>query len=172
MSKKDRIILTGFMGTGKTAVGEVLALRLGRPFLDTDQMVEKETGATIPEIFDKKGEDFFREIEKKMVKKALSEDKVVVATGGGAVLDPENLALMKEKGILIALSSSPEIISERLTQFEARPLLKGKDRLERIRQLFSKRSPFYEQADHIIDTSGKKIEEAVEEIVKLLNINA
>jgi shikimate kinase len=172
MSKKDRIILTGFMGTGKTAVGEVLALRLGLPFRDTDQMVEKETGLTIPEIFDKKGEDFFREIEKKMVKKALSDEKVVVATGGGAVLDPENLTLMKEKGILIALSSSPEIISSRLTQFENRPLLKGKDRLERIRQLFSKRSPFYEQADHIIDTSGKKIEEAVEEIMKILGTNA
>src|SRR3989338_11106644 len=103
MKQPLRVILTGFMGTGKTAVAEALAKRLGYQFLDTDLMVEEETGKTITDIFEKEGESAFRVYEKKMIRKALEKEKVVVATGGGAVVDPDNLKLMKERGVVIGL---------------------------------------------------------------------
>ncbi len=172
--KESRIILTGFMGTGKTAVGEALAAKLHFSFLDTDLMVEEETGKKIPEIFEKEGEEAFREREKKMVRKALDKEKVVVATGGGAVMDPENLSLFKEKGILIALSASPETLYERVRQLQNRPLLNDKDKDQlraTIKNLLSRRSPYYRQADLFIDTTGKTIEETVGEILKNLHAN-
>ncbi len=175
---KARIILTGFMGTGKTAVGEQLAKKLGCPFLDTDVMVEETTGKSIPEIFEKQGEPAFRELEKKMLKKALEREPIVISTGGGAVMDADNRALMKEKGFIVALSASPEVILERVSQVDNRPVLKmankeGKknqqEKLDKIKNLLSKRSPFYREADRIVDTTSKKIEETVAEILKLVN---
>ncbi|MBI2082337.1 MAG: shikimate kinase [Deltaproteobacteria bacterium] len=169
--KPTRIILTGFMGTGKTVVGKALAEFLEYEFLDTDQMIEEETGKKIREIFEKEGEPAFRQTEKKMIRKALARDTVVIATGGGAVIDPENLEFMKQKGILIALTTSPEEIYERLKKLEDRPLLKGEDRMEKIKKLLSRRSPYYQQADQIIDCKGKGIREIVEIILKRLNEN-
>lgn len=169
--KHKRIILTGFMGTGKTAVGEALAKRLGYQFLDTDLMVEEETGKTITEIFENEGEAAFRVYEKKMVKKALEKERVVVATGGGAVADAENLKLMKEVGIVIGLAASPDSILKRITSMQTRPLLKTKDQLRKIKSLLSERSPYYREADKIIDTTSRSIEETVGEIVKALNGN-
>jgi shikimate kinase len=170
--KHLRVILTGFMGTGKTAVGEKLAKRLGYEFLDTDLMVEDETGKTITEIFEKEGEAAFRGWEKKMVKKALQKEKVVIATGGGAIVDSENLKLMKGNGIVIALSASAEAILQRVSSMETRPLLRSplasKDQLKKIESLLSHRSPYYRQADKIVDTTMKRLEETVEEILKAL----
>lgn len=166
--KHSRIILTGFMGTGKTAVGEKLAQRLGYEFLDTDLMVEVDTGKTITEIFEKEGEPAFRVYEKKMVRKALEHERVVVATGGGAILDPDNLKLMKEKGVVIGLSASPEAILQRVASMETRPLLRTKDQLKKIEGLLSHRSPYYRQADKVVDTTMKRLHETVEEILKAL----
>ncbi|QQR79306.1 MAG: shikimate kinase [Deltaproteobacteria bacterium] len=175
---KKPIILTGFMGTGKTAVGEQLSQKLGCPFLDTDVMVEKATGKTIPEIFEKQGEPAFRELEKKMLKKALENEMIVISTGGGAVMDSDNRTLMKEKGFIIALSASPEVILERVSQVDNRPMLKMADKegkkdqqekLEKIKNLLSKRSPFYREANKIVDTTSKKIEETVAEILKIVS---
>lgn len=170
-SAPSRIILTGFMGTGKTAVGEELAKRLGYTFLDTDLMVEKDQKKSISEIFEKEGEEIFRGYEKRMVKKALDQEKVVLATGGGAVADPENLKLMKERGILIGLAASPEVILERVSRMGSRPLLKTKDQLETIKNLLSKRSPYYREAQHVVDTGGKGVSQTVEEILKILHGN-
>lgn len=172
--KHLRIILTGFMGTGKTAVGEKLAKKLKYNFLDTDLMIEKETGKSIPEIFEKDGEPTFRVYEKNMIKKALEKDKVVIATGGGAIVDPENLKLMKGRGIVIGLSASPESILQRVSQMENRPLLQTKDlkeKLKKIQTLLSHRSPYYRKADKIIDTTMKDLDETVMEIFKALNGN-
>lgn len=166
--KHLRVILTGFMGTGKTAVGEKLAKRLGFQFLDTDLMVEEVTGKSITELFEEDGELAFRDWEKKMVKKALEKDKVVIATGGGAIVDPENLKLMKDKGIVIGLSASPEAILQRVAGMETRPLLRSKDQLKKIEALLSHRSPYYRKADKIVDTTMKRLEETVEEILKAL----
>ena len=170
--KSERVILTGFMGTGKTAVAHALAKRLHSQFLDTDLMVEETVGKTIGEIFVKEGEDAFRAYEKQMVRKALERDeKVVVSTGGGAIVDPENLKLMKEKGIVIGLSASPEEIMKRVERMDVRPLLKTKDTLKKIKELLSHRSPYYRKADTIIDTTARPVEETVEKIVNFLNAN-
>ncbi len=156
------------MGTGKTAVGETLAGRLGFQFLDTDLMVEKDTGKTISEIFEKEGEAVFRGYEKKMLKKALEREKVILATGGGAIVDQENLKLMKEKGVVIGLVASAEAILERIAKMDTRPLLKTKDQMKKIRELLSERSPYYREADKIIDTTSKTIDKTVDEIIKAL----
>jgi shikimate kinase len=169
--KHTRVILTGFMGTGKTAVGERLAKRLGYQFLDTDLMVEAETGKSITDIFEKEGESAFRGYEKKMVRKAMDQEKVVIATGGGAIVDPDNLKLMKEKGIVIGLSASPEAILQRVASMETRPLLRSKDQLKKIESLLSHRSPYYRQADNIIDTTMKRLDETVDEILTVLHGN-
>lgn len=166
--KHSRIILTGFMGTGKTAVGELLAKKLKFEFFDTDLMVEKETGKSITEIFEKEGEPAFRAHEKQMVKKALDREGVVVSTGGGAIVDPENLKLMKEKGFIIGLSASPEAILQRISNMDTRPLLRSKDQLKKIENLLSHRSPYYRQADKIVDTTMKRIEQTVDEILNVL----
>ena len=166
--QRGRIILTGFMGTGKTAVGQLLARELKRKFVDTDRLIEEEQGKSITEIFEKQGEEAFRGYEKKMIQKAMEEKQVVVATGGGAVLDSDNLKLMKEKGILIALSASAEVIFERVSKLGDRPLLRTKDQLETIRNLVSRRSPYYSQADFIVDTNKKSVEQTVEELLKIL----
>jgi shikimate kinase len=169
MKHHKRIVLTGFMGTGKTAVGEALAKKLGYEFLDTDLMIEQETGKTITDIFEKEGEVAFREYEKNMVKKAMAKEKVVIATGGGAVTDPGNLKLMKEKGIVIGLSASADTILQRVSSMDTRPLLKSKDQLKKIQNLLSERSPYYREADEIVDTTSKPISETIEEIIKALN---
>ena len=168
---RTRIILTGFMGTGKTAVGQALAQKLKYDFLDTDLMVEAETGKSITEIFEKEGETVFRDHERKMVKRALEKDNVVVATGGGAVLDEQNLSLAKEKGVLIALSAPPDVILERIKNLQTRPLLKERSQWETIQNLLSRRSPYYRKADFIIETAGRKIDETVDEILKILHEN-
>lgn len=169
--RHKRVILTGFMGTGKTAVGEALAKSLGYKFLDTDLMVEEEVGRSITEIFEKEGEAAFRTYEKKMVHKALTRENIVVATGGGAVLDPENLKLMKENGIVVGLAASPEMILQRISKMDTRPLLKTEDQLKKIKGLLSERSPYYREADKIVDTTSKPIQTTVEEILTLLNGN-
>src|SRR3989338_587294 len=170
--KHSRIVLTGFMATGKTAVGEKLAKKLKYDFLDTDLMVEEETGMSIRQIFEKEGEPTFRAYEKKMVKKAMERDKVVVATGGGAIVDPDNLKLMKARGIVIGLSASPESIMRRVSQMDTRPLLQTKDtkdQLKKIEALLSHRSPYYRKADKIVDTTMKQLDETVTEILKALH---
>lgn len=160
------------MGTGKTAVGTVLADRLGYLFLDTDMMIEKETGKRISEIFEKEGETAFRVYEKKMVKKALDKEKVVISMGGGAVIDSENLSLMKQKGFVIGLSASPEAIFQRISSSEDRPLLNSKDAMKKIKNLLSHRSAYYREADCIIDTTSQLIEQTVEKILKVLHENS
>ena|SRR5579885_1332786 len=169
MAEHKRVILTGFMGTGKTAVGELLAKKLKFEFLDTDLMVEQEVGKTITEIFEKEGEPVFRHYEKQMVKKALESENVVVSTGGGAIVDPDNLKLMKERGFIIGLSASPEAILQRVSNMDTRPMLRSKDQLKRIESLLSRRSPYYRQADKIVDTTMKRIDQTVEEILKALH---
>ncbi len=171
--KHSRIILTGFMGTGKTAVAKGLAEKLDYDFLDTDEMVEVETGKSITQIFEAEGEAGFRTYEKRMLKRALERDQIVIATGGGAVIDADNRKLMKEKSFVIALSASPEMILERVSSVNQRPLLdeKDKDRLKRIKEMISHRSPFYAQANRIIDTTVHSVPEIVESISKILHDN-
>lgn len=149
------IVLVGFMGTGKTSVGKVLGQRLKRPVMDIDRMIEEREGRKIAEIFEKEGEVHFRALEKEAVREAAASQGAVLTTGGGAVVDPENLARLKETGILVCLAASAETIYSRVKNSKHRPLLKEGDVLGEIKRLLEARAPFYAQADYTLQTDGQ-----------------
>ncbi len=117
------IVLTGFMGTGKSIVAKKLAQKLGMGYVDTDKIIEDREGREIRKIFEEKGEDYFREIETKIIKQVSSLNNYVIATGGGVVLKEENIKALRKKGVIIYLSANPEIILKRTDKNEERPLL-------------------------------------------------
>lgn len=161
------IVLTGFMGTGKNAIGKRLAQELNLKFVDTDTIIEDEEGTTISEIFEKKGEEYFRKREKEVVKKVAQEESQVISTGGGVVLDEENVSHLRRNGFIICLWASPEVIEERTREETHRPLLEGEDRKKKIRELLAYRKTFYHKnADYMVDTSRLSVEEAVIKIQK------
>ena len=162
------IILIGFMGTGKSAVGKILAKKAGFAFVDLDKLIEKEAGIKIPAIFEQYGEAYFRNLEKKAILSLKTMSKAVVSTGGGAVLDPHNMAAMKEAGLVIALDADMYTLWKRLRSSTNRPLLKAPDPKNRIKELYNTRRPFYSQAHHIVDTSGKTVKDVAQEILNLL----
>ena len=152
---KDNLILIGFMGTGKTSLGKLLANRLGRGFVDLDQKIERDAGMTIPKIFELHGEKYFRELEKKAVREVSERKNLVIATGGGTVKDAENVRLLKNSGVIICLTTEPEEIFRRTERRGERPLLdKNDQRLETIKKLLAEREIFYSQADYTIDTTN------------------
>lgn len=167
-SSTKNIALTGFMAVGKSVVGRRLARRLKRPFVDLDQAIEKKAGMKVREIFDHKGEAHFRRLEKQALAEVLARNGQVIATGGGAVLDEENLALLKEKSVLICLKAIPEIVRRRAGTGKNRPLLKGHDRQKRIDELLKQREERYAQAQLSIDTTSLGADEVVAEIVEFL----
>jgi len=126
---RTNIVLVGFMGTGKTSVGKILAEKLKRPVIDVDRRIEKSRRQTIGEIFEKHGEPYFRELEKSVILQVSREKGTVITTGGGAVLDPQNLAALKAGGWVVALFAKPETVFQRVGRSKQRPLLKGKDKL-------------------------------------------
>ncbi len=163
------IVLTGFMGAGKNAIGKRLAQELDLKFVDTDNIIEKEEGITITQIFKRFGEKHFRKLEKEVVKKVASGEDQVISTGGGVVLDQENISNLKKKGIIICLWASPEVIRKRTEKEAHRPLLEGGEGRRPIEELLDYRKPFYEKsADYIIDTSHLTMEEVVKKILKYL----
>lgn len=162
------IFLTGFMGTGKSTVGKLLAARLRVGFTDLDAMIVNEEGATIPEIFDRQGEDYFRDLESAMLLKISSLSKCVVATGGGAVLREANRLLMGNVGVIVNLTASLEAISDRISGDTGRPLLDGGDTGVKISRLFIEREPLYRECHIQIDTTGKQPDDIVEEILARL----
>lgn len=167
--KKRNIVLTGFMGTGKSAVGRYLARCLQMDFVDTDEEIERRTGLKIPEIFAKYGENYFRAEESKVVEEVAGRENCVIATGGGVVLNPENIRKLRERGVIILLEASPEVIAERVLASEERPLLScSRDPVGRIKELLKFRAPFYQNCDLRIDTSCLGLEKVVEKIVSLL----
>jgi shikimate kinase len=158
------IILTGFMGVGKTSVGTRLAKDLGYAFVDTDTLIEADQKTTITEIFSAFGEPYFRDVEARIIREVLEGEEQVVSTGGGAVIREENRTTFKKAGLVVCLIARPEAIYERIRHETHRPLLQTPDPLAKIRDLLAGREPFYHQADLIIDTSDKSIEDAVREI--------
>ena len=158
------IILTGFMGVGKTSIGTRLASDLGYTFVDTDDLIEADQKTTITEIFAQKGEPYFRDVEARVIRTVLENENQVVSTGGGAVIRDENREAFKEAGLVVCLMARPEVIYERIKHETHRPLLKVPDPMARIRDLLESRAEFYGQADLIIDTSEKSVDEAVVEI--------
>ena len=151
---KSNLILIGFMGTGKTSLGKLLAEKLGRGFVDIDQKIEQDVGLSIPQIFEKYGEKYFRELEKKTVEEITQRRNLVIATGGGTVKDEENLRLLKNSGVIVCLTTEPEEIFRRTERRGERPVLDSDDdRLATIKKLLNERQKFYMQADYTIDTT-------------------
>jgi shikimate kinase len=162
------IILTGFMGTGKSTVGRVLASKLGYAFVDTDNCIVEREGCSITDIFAEKGEPYFRNVERDTIACVLSMDNQVVSTGGGAVLSFENRNLMRRSGIVVNLTADTESILRRLGQEAERPLLQGAKFAENIEIMISEREPYYADSDIRIDTSGKNVEDVAREILLYL----
>lgn len=155
------------MGTGKSAVGRLLAQRLKRPFLDLDRQIEKECGKPIPRIFAEDGEAAFRRMEAKAVQQAAALRQHIIATGGGVMTDEENVRALKSVGAVVCLTASPDVILKRTGPTAAsRPMLAGGDPRQRIEELLRLRAPFYAKADFTVDTTDRSVEEVVEEILK------
>ncbi len=152
------IILTGFMGVGKTSVGTRLAKDLGFTFVDTDDLIEADQNMTITAIFEKLGEPFFREVEAKIIRQVMQGESQVISTGGGAVIRDVNREAFKKTGFVVCLTARPDVILERIRHETHRPLLQTPDPLAKIRELLDSRAKFYAQADAVIDTSGKSVE--------------
>ena len=165
-----QIVLTGFMGTGKTEVGRRLARLLGRPFVDTDDLVAATAGRPVTEIFAAEGEPRFRALERSAVEQACAVPEAVIATGGGTVLDSENRRRLAGAGPIVCLSARPEDILRRVGDPADRPLLAGArhDRLGRIRTLLAERAPTYALAAHIVDTTGLTLDQVVERVRDLV----
>ncbi|MGQ9725238.1 MAG: 3-dehydroquinate synthase [Tepidimonas sp.] len=161
------IILTGFMGTGKTAVGRVLAERLGRPFVDMDAVLEQRLGMTIAEVFRTLGEPAFRAAEAELVAELAEQDGLVVATGGGALLPEANRRALATRAVVILLTCAPEELVRRLEGVDGRPLLAGEDRGATIARLLAERRAAYEAIPLHLETTNLQVAEAAERAQRL-----
>jgi len=156
------IIFVGFMGTGKSLVAKRLAKRLGRRFVDTDACIEHEADMSIAQIFATEGEAAFRQRERQAIARACQEKEMVIATGGGAIIDKENARTMKASGPVVCLTARPEVIIQRVQGDATRPLLQGLNPLEKIQRLLADRAAAYARADITIDTSSLDPDAVVE----------
>lgn len=163
------IVLTGFMGTGKSSVGRRLARKLGLDFIDTDELIEELENKVIAEIFERSGESYFREIEDRLVKSITSSmDDVVLSTGGGIVINPVNRELLGDWGTVVCLSASIDEIMQRVGRGFKRPLIEGADRRRSVEQRLKERSSYYATAEFEVSTDGKSVDDVVEEIKALV----
>jgi shikimate kinase len=167
---KSNIVLIGFMGTGKTAAGQVLATRLCRKLKEVDAIIAKTAGKSIPDIFRDDGEIYFRELEIRAVKKAATGKKQVIVCGGGVVLNTINVDRLRATGVIVNLIASPEIILKRTSRDgSTRPLLSVKQPAERVRELMKIRKPFYDRAaDFSVNTSKLSIDAVADKIIDRL----
>ncbi len=149
------VFLVGLMGAGKTTVGRLLAKRLKARFVDSDHELTTTTGVTIPTIFEIEGETGFRRRESETIQRLSRENNIVMATGGGAVLDSENRRCLRERGTVVYLFATPETLHERTRRDAARPLLQVSDRLARLRELYQQRDHLYREVAHIIIEVGR-----------------
>ena len=161
------LVLIGFMGVGKTIVGKRLAERLNYYFIDTDGLIEEMESMTIAEIFERYGETLFRKREGAVVENVSRLERCVIATGGGVVLNPHNIARLKDHGLLVHLSLSLETIYERIGQFSTRPLFKKENPGQALEALFRSREPLYQACSDItVDRNGLDVEETVEKVLQ------
>lgn len=150
------IFLVGLMGAGKTSVGKVLAKRLGKQFLDSDHEIERATGVRIPVIFEIEGESGFRQREARVIAGLSERSDIVLATGGGAVLLPENRANLHARGTVVYLRAHPRELWLRTRHDRNRPLLQTANPLQRLEELYVERDPYYREVAHIIMDTGSQ----------------
>ena len=170
---KTNIALTGFMGTGKTEVGKLLAEKLGKEFVETDAIIVEKAGRSIPEIFREDGEIAFRELEIAVIGEVATRKNAVIACGGGAVLNKINTDRLGKQSAIVCLTASPQVILKRTSaDAEERPLLAVADRMKQIEELMKFREPYYKRsADIIMNTSRLNVRTVVERIIEKLKEN-
>lgn len=168
MKDSRNIVLFGFMGTGKTAVARLLGKKLDRPAVEMDALIEEREGMEISRIFAERGEEYFRQLERKLVRELAGLRGRVIATGGGVVLDPDNIRDLSRSGLPVCLTARPGVILERIAGENHRPLLERSDREETVKKMLAARRSSYEQIPHQIDTSDLSVEEVVERVLEIM----
>ena len=169
---EKNIVLVGFMGSGKTSVGKKLSVDLKREFIDMDDFIVVKEGMSINEIFEKKGENYFRNLEKELCQRFSEAKGKIIATGGGVIKNNVNVENLKKGGTIIYLKSTPKQIAFNLRFDNTRPLLPGDNKEEKIANLMAEREPVYNKcADEIVDVSGLNIDETMDKIKKIMGIN-
>jgi shikimate kinase len=154
------VVLTGFMASGKTAVGKRLARRLGFDFVDTDQLIEQKAGSTVSQIFARVGEPAFRRLERETIEGLAPLRPTVIATGGGTFIDEDNRVALRRLGPVVCLVTSIGVILERVSRSDKRPLASGPDAAERLTRLYEARLPMYRMADVLVETDGLSVDQA------------
>ena len=158
------IALIGFMGTGKSSVGRLVAEQLRFELVDTDELIEKRTGKTIIEIFQENGEPAFRDLEKQLVAELAARTGMVISTGGGLAANEANLKSLKKHALVVCLWASPEKIFQRVRRQTHRPLLQDSDPLAKIRTMLAAREPFYRQADVMVNTELRSVKAVAQQV--------
>lgn len=168
MTQRKNIILVGFMGTGKSSAGRIIASRCAMDFLDMDDEIVRREGCSIPEIFRERGEPAFRALERALVQELAGRSNLVISTGGGIVLNPDNIADFSRTGHVFCLQARPETILGRVEHDQNRPLLQGGDKLAKISELLAKRQPLYDAIPLQIDTEGHQPADTADEVIRRL----
>ncbi|NPV07157.1 MAG: 3-dehydroquinate synthase [Anaerolineae bacterium] len=161
------LVLTGFMGSGKTEVGRAVAEHLGRRFVDMDEVLARRLGMSVPDIFRRLGEPFFRAEESRLARELADERELVIATGGGTLVDRGNREALGATGLLVRLTASPEALWERVSGTRGRPMLEAGDRRGRMEELLQQREPAYREIPHQVDTTGLAVEQVVARVVDI-----
>ncbi|MCP4653251.1 MAG: shikimate kinase [Candidatus Omnitrophica bacterium] len=165
------IYLVGFMGTGKTYVGKIIANRLGRSFVEMDETIEKQQNRKIVDIFAKDGQAHFRALENKLLNELAEKNNLIVSCGGGVICNDENIKLLKKSGVVFNLHSSAQKVYDRTKMHKTRPILNVDDPLSRIKELMAERAKYYNQADYTVLSEDQTPQEVAENIINLLDKN-
>tara|TARA_B100000959_G_scaffold257278_1_gene291274 strand:- start:1171 stop:1713 length:543 start_codon:yes stop_codon:yes gene_type:complete len=161
----SNLALVGFMGCGKSTVGRSVAGELGFEFVDTDNLIEERAGVSITEIFSTEGEAAFRKLEREVIEELSDRKNLVIAAGGGAIVDSENLASLKRHALVVCLWANAETIHKRTKHQSHRPLLQQADPLTAIRQMLVEREPCYKQADVMVNTELRPLREVAAQVL-------
>jgi shikimate kinase len=168
LSLPRTVALVGLMGAGKSAIGKRLAMRLGLPFVDADDEVERAAGCTIAELFEKYGEQEFRAGERRVIARLLDEPPHVLSTGGGAYMDPETRALMRAKAVTVWLRAELDVLFDRVKRRTHRPLLRNGDPKEILGKLMEQRHPIYAEADIVVDSTAQPADRTTDQVIDAL----
>lgn len=177
MTSTTRVFLTGFMGSGKSSIGDILANVLGFDFFDLDKVIEKNEGEKIKSIFNRLGESAFREMESKELRYLSQRENIVVALGGGSLIPKSNMDLVQNNGLLVYLKLEPEALADRLMHSRKRPLILDKDGvvleyeklLKRIRGMLHERQSMYNEAHLTVDLANEPIGKAVDKVASAVS---
>ncbi|MGQ3301286.1 shikimate kinase [Reyranella sp.] len=168
LSLPRTVALVGLMGAGKSAIGKRLAVRLGLPFVDADDEIERAAGCSISEFFEKYGEQEFRAGERRVIGRLLEETPRILSTGGGAYMDPETRGLMKTRAITVWLRAELDVLFDRVKKRTHRPLLRQGDPKEILARLMHQRYPIYAEADIVVDSTAQPAERTTEQVIEAI----